>query len=179
MAALKAFSPGSKVIVKVEKRAGANLSSKPTKSKASKPSHPSQEKKPAPARKKQIVKSRKEPALARLRSGLITRWKSLNQSLQHYLKIDAKSRHKQSHLSIEPQQRQVQLLQPPLKVKGRKPRKTSIWLGEEVEHRCPYCLDLVEEHDPRGVKICPICHTYHHADCWAITGVCQVPHYHG
>jgi hypothetical protein len=24
---------------------------------------------------------------------------------------------------------------------------------------------------------CQICHTLHHADCWAITGTCQVPHY--
>jgi hypothetical protein len=24
---------------------------------------------------------------------------------------------------------------------------------------------------------CEICHTLHHADCWAITGACQVPHF--
>lgn len=50
-------------------------------------------------------------------------------------------------------------------------------LGKE-EHRCPYCLEIVTETDPRGVKVCPICHTYHHADCWDVTGTCQVPHYH-
>jgi len=44
------------------------------------------------------------------------------------------------------------------------------------EHRCPYCLDLVTRNDARGVKECEVCHTLHHADCWAITGVCQVPH---
>jgi ribosomal protein L37AE/L43A len=44
------------------------------------------------------------------------------------------------------------------------------------EHRCPYCLDPVSRNDPRGVKECDVCHTLHHADCWAITGVCQVPH---
>jgi hypothetical protein len=51
-------------------------------------------------------------------------------------------------------------------------------LGEE-EHRCPFCLELVEPGDGRGMVECPICHTRHHADCWAVTGACQVPHYHG
>ncbi|HLC01752.1 MAG TPA: hypothetical protein VJK02_01825 [Anaerolineales bacterium] len=46
------------------------------------------------------------------------------------------------------------------------------------EHRCPYCLDLVERHDPRGVVTCKVCHTRHHADCWAVAGMCQVPHHH-
>ena len=49
------------------------------------------------------------------------------------------------------------------------------FVGKE-EHICPYCLDPVIDHDPRGVKICPICKTRHHADCWGITGVCQIPH---
>jgi hypothetical protein len=51
------------------------------------------------------------------------------------------------------------------------------FVGKE-EHICPYCLDPVEDHDPRGVKICPICKTRHHADCWGITGACQIPHSH-
>ncbi len=45
-----------------------------------------------------------------------------------------------------------------------------------VEDRCPYCLDVVKREDPRGVKVCEVCGTPHHADCWAITGKCQVPH---
>ncbi|MBI4786154.1 MAG: hypothetical protein HY782_03790 [Chloroflexi bacterium] len=45
-----------------------------------------------------------------------------------------------------------------------------------VEDRCPYCLDIVKRNDPRGVQVCEVCHTPHHADCWAITGKCQVPH---
>lgn len=49
-------------------------------------------------------------------------------------------------------------------------------LDGSIEHRCPYCLDLVDPHDPRGVKVCPICHTYHHKDCWDVTGACQIPH---
>jgi len=44
------------------------------------------------------------------------------------------------------------------------------------EHRCPYCLEPVSRNDPGGVKECEVCHSLHHADCWAITGMCQVPH---
>jgi len=46
----------------------------------------------------------------------------------------------------------------------------------DIEHRCPYRLEIVQPHDPRGVKICPICKTHHHKDCWGITGACQIPH---
>lgn len=56
-------------------------------------------------------------------------------------------------------------------------RKPRLQLSGEVEHRCPYCLELVDLDDPRGTVECKICHTLHHADCWAITGACQVPHY--
>lgn len=45
-----------------------------------------------------------------------------------------------------------------------------------VEDRCPYCFDIVKRNDPRGVRVCPVCGAPHHADCWAITGKCQVPH---
>lgn len=44
------------------------------------------------------------------------------------------------------------------------------------ESRCPYCLERVSPNDPRGSRVCPVCHTRHHADCWAVTGVCQMPH---
>ena len=60
---------------------------------------------------------------------------------------------------------------------GRRASRVRL-IGVE-EHRCPYCLEEVQKKDPRGVKVCPICHTYHHADCWAVTGNCQVPHHHG
>lgn len=56
--------------------------------------------------------------------------------------------------------------------------KSIIRLTGAEEHRCPYCLEIVQENDARGVQVCPICGTFHHADCWAITGVCQVPHHH-
>lgn len=55
-------------------------------------------------------------------------------------------------------------------------RKPKIQFALVEEHRCPYCLDAVTHNDPRGVKECEVCHTLHHADCWTITGVCQVPH---
>lgn len=58
----------------------------------------------------------------------------------------------------------------------RSRRKPKIQFAMVEEHRCPYCLDAVTRNDPRGVKECEVCHTLHHADCWAITGICQVPH---
>jgi multidrug transporter EmrE-like cation transporter len=58
-------------------------------------------------------------------------------------------------------------------------RLPSIKFTGAAEQRCPYCLDLIMRNDPRGIKACSICHTPHHADCWALAGACQVPHYHG
>jgi len=46
----------------------------------------------------------------------------------------------------------------------------------KAEDRCPYCLDVIEKNDPRGVIVCEICGTPHHADCWEVGGKCQVPH---
>jgi ribosomal protein L37AE/L43A len=60
--------------------------------------------------------------------------------------------------------------------RSRSRRKSHIQLAVVEEHRCPYCLDPVSRNDARGVKECEVCHTLHHADCWAITGFCQVPH---
>jgi hypothetical protein len=56
-------------------------------------------------------------------------------------------------------------------------RRPKLQLTDQVEHRCPFCLEIVEPNDPRGIKVCPICHAVHHADCWAVTGMCQVPHH--
>jgi hypothetical protein len=53
-----------------------------------------------------------------------------------------------------------------------------IRLASAIDHRCPYCLGMVDEKDRRGVRACPVCHTLHHADCWDVTGACQVPHHH-
>lgn len=60
--------------------------------------------------------------------------------------------------------------------KSRSRRRPQLKLAVVEEHRCPYCLDPVARNDARGVKECDVCHTLHHADCWAITGFCQVPH---
>ena len=46
----------------------------------------------------------------------------------------------------------------------------------KAEDRCPYCLDVIEKDDPRGVTVCEICGAPHHADCWEAGGKCQVPH---
>ena len=92
------------------------------------------------------------------------------------------------------QERSGVLSLPPIDRKARKPwgikplRRPKI-LGRQKRHiqqvnlkgteerRCPFCLDAVIFDDPRGVEICPLCHTHHHADCWEVTGTCQVPHY--
>ena len=68
---------------------------------------------------------------------------------------------------------------PPVKTQRKRltRRKLHLQLSREEEHRCPYCLELIEPDDPRGAVECKICHTLHHADCWAVTGACQVPHY--
>ena len=55
-------------------------------------------------------------------------------------------------------------------------RKPKLQISVFEEHRCPYCLDVVKRNDPRGIKECEVCHSLHHADCWNITGMCQVPH---
>lgn len=68
---------------------------------------------------------------------------------------------------------------PRSKQKRSSRRRTQVQLSSEVEYRCPYCLELIETDDPRGTVECKVCHTLHHADCWAITGACQVPHYNG
>jgi hypothetical protein len=55
-------------------------------------------------------------------------------------------------------------------------RKPNLQISLYEEHRCPFCLEEVKANDPRGVKKCEVCNTLHHADCWEITGFCQVPH---
>lgn len=55
-------------------------------------------------------------------------------------------------------------------------RKPNVQVSLYAEHRCPFCLEVVKHNDPRGVKSCEVCKTLHHADCWEVTGTCQVPH---
>jgi ribosomal protein L37AE/L43A len=63
-----------------------------------------------------------------------------------------------------------------LRRKGSARRKLNLQLSLYEEHRCPFCLEEVKRNDPRGVKKCEVCNALHHADCWAVTGMCQVPH---
>lgn len=79
---------------------------------------------------------------------------------------------------VKPRRAALRLPKPKARASRRSTRH-AIRLVGEVEHRCPYCLEVVKRNDPRGVKTCEICHTAHHADCWAVTGTCQVPHHHG
>ena len=64
----------------------------------------------------------------------------------------------------------------PKRIRGPHVRRPHVQLALVEEHRCPYCLEPVVRTDPRGTKKCEVCHSLHHADCWAITGTCQVPH---
>ena len=69
-------------------------------------------------------------------------------------------------------------LEKPTRIRKRRHQKhEQVKLVGAAEHRCPYCLEEIDLNDPRGVKICPICKSYHHADCWDVTGMCQVPHH--
>jgi hypothetical protein len=65
---------------------------------------------------------------------------------------------------------------PSLRLRRAHPREAPIRFTGAGEDRCPYCLDIVAENDRRGVTTCPVCHTRHHAECWAVTGTCQMPH---
>lgn len=56
-------------------------------------------------------------------------------------------------------------------------QRASITLLGVEEHRCPYCLETVDESKEVVVE-CTVCHTIHHKSCWEITGTCQVPHIH-
>ncbi len=82
---------------------------------------------------------------------------------------------------------------PPVTIRKKKPAKPAVkkltlpgklfkgnsadvkLVGEE-EHCCPYCLEEVVLNDSRGVKVCPECGTWHHQDCWNLTGSCGVAH---
>ena len=96
-----------------------------------------------------------------------------------------KSRLKSAHRTraqdkLMPEVEKVVISRPakPVRAKRRKllQRKPELQISVYEEHRCPYCLDEVNRNDPRGVKECDVCHSLHHADCWEITGSCQVPH---
>ena len=109
-------------------------------------------------------------SLQTLQTGLAT---IINQTFdQHNLQLPR--RKVKTRIASKPIQVSLQELQKSINMKA----PTTVRFTSSVEHRCPFCLEIVKKKDPRGVKVCPICHTHHHADCWAVTGTCQVPHIH-
>ena len=89
---------------------------------------------------------------------------------------------RQSHRATRVRQRRVLSLPRlglPIRARRRplSMRKSSgVKVIAKAEDRCPYCLDVIEKNDPRGVVVCEICGAPHHADCWEAGGKCQVPH---
>jgi len=67
-------------------------------------------------------------------------------------------------------------LKPSLPRKLRRSQANDVKLMGEEEHVCPYCLEQVHKSDKRGVVICQECGTWHHKDCWDLTGSCGVAH---
>ncbi len=65
-------------------------------------------------------------------------------------------------------------------VKASAPRKSKskqlndVKLMGEEEHVCPYCLEKVDKNE--AIVVCPECGTWHHKDCWDLTGSCGVAH---
>ena len=135
---------------------------KPTRTRtASKPASRAKTVKPRPAR----------PAAVR-RDFWVARFAGLRSATRDILKGGAKNRKRASSsasLLVRPGD--------PKKLSRRKRIKgQTVNISSVVEHRCPYCLEEVLVNDPRGVRICPVCGTRHHRDCWNVTGTCQVPH---
>jgi len=91
----------------------------------------------------------------------------------------SKGRTRRALIQASPKTGQAQkspVLPPARSRPGRQVRRPEVQIASTQEHRCPYCLEIVQPQDPRGIVECKICHSLHHADCWAITGTCQVPH---
>jgi ribosomal protein L37AE/L43A len=59
---------------------------------------------------------------------------------------------------------------------GRKTANNDVKLMGDEDHVCPYCLEEVAKNDSRGIAICKECGTWHHQDCWDVTGACGVAH---
>ena len=87
------------------------------------------------------------------------------------------SKTSQKRTSIKPPSRKK-----PSTKKIRLPRlrkfhaNNDVKLTGEEEHVCPYCLEEVVKNDNQGVVVCPECGTWHHQDCWNVTGACGVAH---
>jgi ribosomal protein L37AE/L43A len=84
--------------------------------------------------------------------------------------------------SLQPLTVRTSAVDKPAKKKLRLPgnifksNQSDVKLVGEEEHVCPYCLEEVVKGDSRGVTVCHECGTWHHQDCWNLTGSCGVAH---
>ena len=125
--------------------------------------------------KTKISASKSVKKTAASRSG--TKSKS---STVHVSKPSSKTSQKRT--SIKPPARKKPLIKKPSIKKIRLPSlrafhtNNDVKLTGEEEHVCPYCLEEVVRNDSQGVVVCPECGTWHHQDCWDVTGACGVAH---
>jgi hypothetical protein len=174
---------GSARTVTAKKRAPARKST-------AKKNAPEAPKKSPPKRSSQPAAASPEPALPRLARPEFwqEQWLQIQSSLRRWWEhglpesphAPAPRHRKKPAIRLQAKRQQLQTKRPrrPASSEPAPASNSGVRLIGKEEHRCPYCLEEVVEDDPRGIKICPICNTYHHADCWAVTGTCQVPHYH-
>jgi ribosomal protein L37AE/L43A len=116
------------------------------------------------------TKTRSKPAAQSAQKPILFKTKRVD----HKKKISKKITKKPILLRSLPVPKTTRLIS----TKLRRLRRKDVKLLGETEHRCPYCLELVKKNDARGVVICPDCKTWHHKDCWDVTGSCQVAHRH-
>lgn len=93
----------------------------------------------------------------------------------HISSPSSKSTKKRASLKSTPRKRS---LTKKIKLPGFRAHHTNndVKLTGVEERVCPYCLEEVVKNDSRGVVICPDCGTWHHQDCWHVTGACGVAH---
>lgn len=87
------------------------------------------------------------------------------------------SKAKNATVKVKSKSKTIAVKKKAIPSRSRRKANNVTLVGRE-EHRCPYCLELVKKNDPRGVVICPDCGTWHHKDCWNVTGSCQIAHKH-
>ena len=120
------------------------------------------------------VQMPQRPAALQVRSPENLTYQAKGRSRLKFAKANTKTRSRGSHAE------KLVLAHTPQPTRSRRKRlfnrKPQLQISMYEEHKCPFCLEEVKRNDSRGVKKCPVCNTLHHADCWAITGFCQVPH---
>lgn len=124
----------------------------------------------------QTVKTRVRQKTSKAKKLLVVKSKK-SQSRKKTIRKNTKTVVNKSTLQAVPSLRGPRL-STLIAIKPRRTRRKDVKLLGETENRCPYCLELVKKNDARGVVICPECKTWHHKDCWDITGSCQVAHQH-